>query len=153
MTTAEHLSQIQTLWSVVRRAHGDRLSQHQQAQERLLARYGGAARRYLLAALRDEDEADDAYQDFMLRFVRGDFHAADPAKGRFRSFLKTVLYRMIVDRQRARSDWRAAHHPRHWVGFKAARRWSRWHVGRNRRRRGSVSQTTLLRLQTGAGLG
>jgi RNA polymerase sigma-70 factor (ECF subfamily) len=102
MASDEHLSEIQTLWSVVRRAHGDRVSQIRQAQESLLERYGGAARRYLLGALRDEDAADDVYQDFVLRFVRGDFQSADPEKGRFRSFLKTVLYRMIVDRQRAR---------------------------------------------------
>ncbi len=41
------------------------------------------------------------YQDFVVRFLRGDFHKADPAQGRFRAFLKTVLYRMIVDYQRA----------------------------------------------------
>jgi RNA polymerase sigma-70 factor (ECF subfamily) len=102
MASDEHLSQIQTLWSVVRRAHGDRVSQIRQAQESLLDRYGGAARRYLLGSLRDEDAAADVYQDFVLRFVRGDFHTADPEKGKFRSFLKTVLYRMIVDCQRAR---------------------------------------------------
>lgn len=102
MSSDEHLSQVQTLWSVVRRAHGDRATQVRQAQEMLIERYGGAARRYLLAALRNEDAADDVYQDFILRFVRGDFHSADPEKGRFRGFLKTVLYRMIVDYQRAR---------------------------------------------------
>ena len=102
MSTDEHLSQIPTLWSVVRRAHGERVTQIRQAQELLLERYGGAARRYLHAALRANDVADDVYQDFVVRFLRGDFHKADPAKGRFRAFLKTVLYRMIVDHQRAR---------------------------------------------------
>jgi RNA polymerase sigma-70 factor (ECF subfamily) len=98
----EHLSQIPTLWSVVRRAHGDRATQLQQAQESLIERYGGAARRYLLGALRNEDAADEVYQDFVLKFLRGDFRSADPEKGRFRSFLKTTLYRMIVDHQRAK---------------------------------------------------
>ena len=102
MTADEHLSQVQTLWSVVRRAHGERVTEIRQAQEMLLQRYGGAARRYLRAALRSEDAADDVYQDFVVRFLRGDFHKADPTKGRFRAFLKTVLYRMIVDHQRAR---------------------------------------------------
>jgi RNA polymerase sigma-70 factor (ECF subfamily) len=73
-----------------------------QAQEQLIERYGGAARRYLLAALHSEDAAADVYQDFVLRFLRGDFRNADPQKGRFRAFLKTVLYRMIIDYQRAR---------------------------------------------------
>jgi RNA polymerase sigma-70 factor (ECF subfamily) len=56
----------------------------------------------LLAALHSEDAAADVYQDFVLRFLRGGFRAADPGKGRFRAFLKTALYRMIVDYQRAR---------------------------------------------------
>lgn len=102
MSSDEHLSQIPTLWSVVRRAHGDRVTQLRQAQETMIERYGGAARRYLLGALRDEDAADEVYQDFVLRFLRGDFRSADPEKGRFRSFLKTILYRMIVDYQRGR---------------------------------------------------
>ncbi|MEQ8789955.1 MAG: sigma-70 family RNA polymerase sigma factor [Pirellulaceae bacterium] len=102
MSSDEHISQIPTLWSMVRRAHGDRVSQLQQAQQTMIDRYGGAARRYLLGALRNEDAADEVYQEFVLKFLRGDFRSADPKKGRFRSFLKTILYRMIVDHQRAR---------------------------------------------------
>lgn len=102
MSSDDHLSQVQTLWSVVRRAHDDQTAHRRQAQDLLIERYGGAAKRYLLAALRSEDAAADVYQDFVLRFVRGDFRGADPEKGRFRAFLKTVLYRLIVDYQRAR---------------------------------------------------
>ncbi len=96
-----HLSQIQTLWSVVRRAHGDHTAV-QSAQQSLLDRYGGAVRRYALAALRDEDAADEVLQEFALKFVRGDFGQADPERGRFRAFVKTVVYRLIVDYQRKR---------------------------------------------------
>ncbi|MEX2316800.1 MAG: sigma-70 family RNA polymerase sigma factor [Pirellulales bacterium] len=96
-----HLSQIQTLWSVVRRAHGDHTAV-QSAQQSLLDRYGGAVRRYALAALRDEDAADEVAQEFALKFVRGDFGKADPGRGRFRAFVKTVVYRLIVDYQRRR---------------------------------------------------
>lgn len=95
-----HLSQISTLWSVVRQAHGDQTLDARSAQEELLRRYGGAIRRYLIAALRNEDAADDVYQEFSLKFVRGDFAGADPSKGRFRAFVKTCLFRMIVDHQR-----------------------------------------------------
>lgn len=105
MTMDEHhLSQINTTWSIVRRAHGERSTGVQPAQEEMLRRYGDAARRYLLAALRDTDAADEVYQDFALRFVRGDFRAVDPERGRFRNFLKSVLFRMVVDyfRQRKR---------------------------------------------------
>ncbi len=75
-----HLSRIQTAWSMVRRAHGDHTAV-QAAQQSLLDRYGGAVRRYALAALRDEDAADEVFQEFALRFVRGDFGNADPERG------------------------------------------------------------------------
>jgi len=94
-----HLSRIQTAWSVVRQAHGDHTAV-QSAQQALLDRYGGALRRYALAALRDEDAADEVFQEFALRFVRGDFGNADPERGRFRAFVKTIVYRLIVDYQR-----------------------------------------------------
>lgn len=94
-----HLSRIQTAWSMVRRAHGDHTALPI-AQQALLDRYGGAVRRYALAALRDEDAADEVFQEFALRFVRGDFKGADPERGRFRAFVKTSVYRLIVDYQR-----------------------------------------------------
>jgi RNA polymerase sigma-70 factor (ECF subfamily) len=94
-----HLSRIQTAWSMVRRAHGDHTAV-QGAQQALLDRYGGAVRRYALAALRDEDAAAEVFQEFALRFVRGDFGNVDPERGRFRAFVKTVVYRLIVDFQR-----------------------------------------------------
>ncbi len=95
----DHLSMIQTAWSMVRRAHGDHTAV-QSAQQSLLDRYGGAVRRYALAALRNEDAADEVFQEFALRFVRGDFGKADPERGRFRAFVKTIVYRLIVDYQR-----------------------------------------------------
>jgi RNA polymerase sigma-70 factor (ECF subfamily) len=94
-----HLSRIQTVWSVVRQAHGDDTAVHA-AQKTLLDRYGGAVRRYALAALRNEDAADEVLQEFALKFVRGDFGQVDPDRGRFRAFVKTVVYRLIVDYQR-----------------------------------------------------
>ena len=53
--------------------------------------------------LKDEDAADVVFQEFSLRFVRGDFGNVDPARGRFRSYVKTVIYHLIVDHQRRRS--------------------------------------------------
>jgi RNA polymerase sigma-70 factor (ECF subfamily) len=106
-----HLSQIQTAWSIVRRAHGDHTAV-QAAQQTLLDRYGGAVRRYALAALRDEDAADEVCQEFALRFVRGDFGNADPERGRFRAFVKTIVYRLIVDYQR-RQKKRSREGPMH----------------------------------------
>jgi RNA polymerase sigma-70 factor (ECF subfamily) len=102
MTAPEHLSLIDTLWSIVRRAHGDQTTDVQAAQRSLLDRYSGAARRYLSGALRDEDAAEEAFQEFALRFVRGDFRCADAERGRFRNFLKSVLFRLVADYHRGR---------------------------------------------------
>jgi len=102
MTVDDRLSRIDTMWSVVQRAHADQTMEVRRAQEELLDRYGGAIRRYLLASLRDENAADEVFQEFSLRFVRGDFHRANPEVGRFRSFLKTTLFRLIVDYHRKR---------------------------------------------------
>jgi RNA polymerase sigma factor (sigma-70 family) len=99
-TPQDHLSEIKTLWSVVQRAHGDDAPAVRSAQERMLDIYGGAVRRYLMAALRTEDGVDEVYQEFALRFVRGDFRNVNPDRGKFRSFLKTCLYHLIVDYQR-----------------------------------------------------
>jgi len=101
MTVAnDHLSEIQTLWSVVQRAHVGEADAIRTAQEQLLGTYGGAIRRYLLGAFRSEDAADEVFQEFSLRFLRGDFRGVTPDRGRFRSFLKTCLYHLIVDHQR-----------------------------------------------------
>jgi len=100
MPPESRLSRIETLWSVVRRAHDHGGSEATDAQQVLLDQYGGAVRRYLLAALRNEDAADEVFQEFALKFVRGDFEKANPNKGRFRQFVKTVIYRMVVDHQR-----------------------------------------------------
>src|SRR5262249_3685254 len=62
-----------------------------------LERYRPAVYRYLLACLSDADAADELFQEFSLRFVRGDFRNANPEKGRFRDLLKSALYHLIVD--------------------------------------------------------
>ncbi|WP_425396216.1 RNA polymerase sigma factor [Aeoliella sp.] len=98
----DRLSQIDTLWSMVQHAHRKDATLHLNAQQEMLDRYGGAVQRYALAALRDEDAANEVFQEFALKFVRGDYGKADPTKGRFRSFLKTSLYHLIIDYQRKR---------------------------------------------------
>jgi RNA polymerase sigma-70 factor (ECF subfamily) len=91
-----HLSRIDTLWTVVCRVHqegGDVPG----AQRQLLERYGGAARRYLLAATRDADADDELFQEFAVRFLRGGLRGATPERGRFRDFLKGVLVHLVID--------------------------------------------------------
>lgn len=78
-------------------AHGGPDQKQAEAQRALLARYGPAIQRYLLGALRDPTVADDAYQEFAVKFLRGDFRSASEEKGRFRNFLKVVLSRIVAD--------------------------------------------------------
>jgi RNA polymerase sigma-70 factor (ECF subfamily) len=99
MDDDDHISRIPTVWTMVREAHGDHTAV-QAAQQKLLDRYSGAIRLYALSALRNEDAADEVCQEFALKFVRGDFGNANPERGRFRAFVKTVVYRLIVDYQR-----------------------------------------------------
>ncbi len=98
----DRLSRIDTMWSMVQQAHRPDATEFGLAQQQLLDRYGGAVRRYALAALREPDGADEVYQEFALKFVRGDYGNATPEKGRFRSFLKTSVYHLIIDHQRRR---------------------------------------------------
>jgi RNA polymerase sigma-70 factor (ECF subfamily) len=90
------LSQIGTLWTVVCQAK-DPADAVRAAQNRLLARYGGAARRYLLAATRDPEAADELFQEFAVRFLRGGLRGANPERGRFRDYLKGVLVHLVAD--------------------------------------------------------
>src|SRR5262249_48954118 len=58
------------------------------------------AYRYLRGALRDEDAALELLQEFVLRFLRGDFRRADPGSGRFRDYLKAALIHLVADYHR-----------------------------------------------------
>jgi RNA polymerase sigma-70 factor (ECF subfamily) len=97
------LSRITTLWTLVREAHADVAEGVPEAQQRLLEYYCGAAYRYLLGAVRNEQDAEELFQEFALRFLRGDFRRADPGKGRFRDYLKTALIHLISDHRSAQT--------------------------------------------------
>jgi RNA polymerase sigma-70 factor (ECF subfamily) len=94
------LSRIETQWSMIQMANQAKHGGADKAQTELFERYAPAIRRYLRASLRNEEAAADVFQEFALRLVRGDFRNADCAKGRFRSMLKTALYRLMVDYHR-----------------------------------------------------
>jgi RNA polymerase sigma factor (sigma-70 family) len=96
------LSQLTTEWSLVVQSHLGSPEQIAAAQVELMDRYAGAVHRYLLSATHDPDAAAELAQEFALRFVRGDFHRADPTRGRFRDFVKRALRNLIIDDQRRR---------------------------------------------------
>ncbi len=98
----DHLSQMATQWTLLFCARGGPDGEVRSARRQLLEQYGPAVRRYLLAAVRDPEAADELYQEFALRLVDGRFDRAHPERGRFRDFLKTCLYHLVVDRQRRR---------------------------------------------------
>lgn len=91
------LNQIATLWTRVRQAHGDDGEDGRQARHLLLTRYQGAIRRYLLGALRNPDAAEELSQDFAYRFLTGGLKGADRERGRFRDFVKGVLFHLVAD--------------------------------------------------------
>jgi RNA polymerase sigma-70 factor (ECF subfamily) len=96
----DRLSRIQTEWTLVRQAHDGPTDAVRAAQEKLLARYGGAVQRYLVSVVRDRDRAEELFQEFAYRLVNGDLHGADPQRGRFRNFVKGVLFHLIADDRR-----------------------------------------------------
>ncbi len=70
-------------------------------QAEVLKRYCGAIYRYSLKVLGDADLADEACQEFAMRFVRGDFRHADPDRGRFRDYVKTSVIHLLGEIRRS----------------------------------------------------
>jgi RNA polymerase sigma-70 factor (ECF subfamily) len=91
------IGKIETDWSDIFLAHFGEHDRARAAQARLMYRYVGAVRRYFLGALRDRDLADELAQEFAVRVLRGDFHRADPGRGRFRDFIRTAARNLIYD--------------------------------------------------------
>jgi RNA polymerase sigma factor (sigma-70 family) len=101
----EQLNLISTQWSLVRRAQLGPANATNSAQEQLLERYSAAAHRYLCKVLNDPDAADEVFQEFALRLVRGDLGGANPNRGRFRNFVKGTLFHLIADYRKQRGKW------------------------------------------------
>ncbi len=95
----ERLNDISTLWSVLQAAHGGEENRAQAAREIIVDRYGKAIRRYLLAAVSAE-EADDLFQEFALTLIQGKLHSADRSKGRFRDYIKVILFNLVAQHRR-----------------------------------------------------
>jgi RNA polymerase sigma-70 factor (ECF subfamily) len=93
----QHLSRISTLWTAVRQAHGPAADARSAAQQQLVQRYARAIFRYLLGAVRDPEVAHELFQEFALHLVRGDFRHADPARGRFRNYVKSALFHLVIE--------------------------------------------------------
>ena len=95
------LNLIDTRWTLVVQAHAEG-TVAAVARRDLFDRYCGAAWRYMLAVTRREDVAEELFQEFALRLMRGDFCRATAQRGRFRDYLKAVLINLVRDFYRAR---------------------------------------------------
>src|SRR6516162_4885261 len=100
---ASRLSRISTIWEALRQAHEGTGGAAEEARRLLVERYGGAVYRYLHAALRDPHAAEDLTQEFALRLVRGDFRKVNAERGRFRDYVKTVLFRLVSRHRKRRT--------------------------------------------------
>ncbi len=102
----ENLSEINTYWPLVdvakRRGPGSR-----EAQEWVLHRYERAIRRYLSATLPDEDAVSEVYQEYAKLLAGGSFARVEPARGKFRWYLKKTLSNLVND------YWRRVKRTRH----------------------------------------
>jgi RNA polymerase sigma-70 factor (ECF subfamily) len=94
-----HLSDIVTLWPDVETAQAGG-EESAAAQARLFERYGGAVRRYLLAMVRDQALADDLTQEFAVALVGGNMRNANPQRGRFRDYVKGILFHLVSTHRR-----------------------------------------------------
>src|SRR5262245_43618137 len=93
----QRLSQIATQWTMLYQAHKGEADEAAVARQVLMQRYCGAVFRYLLRAVRDVTVAEDLTQEFALRFVQGRFGQVDREQGRFRSYVKGALFRLVQD--------------------------------------------------------
>jgi RNA polymerase sigma-70 factor (ECF subfamily) len=108
---AQRLSQISTAWTLLAKARGRPEDPEARAWAALIERYHEAAHRYLLAVARDPDVAAELFQEFAVKFLRGDFGRADRTRGRFRDYLKTSLRHLVSAHHRAARPGQALEHP------------------------------------------
>lgn len=100
---AQRLSQIATQWSLIERAQVEAGDGARAAQLELLCRYGGAVYRYLRKVVQEQQAVEDLCQELALRLTSGRFGGLEPRRGRFRDFLKGVLFHLIADHRRRRA--------------------------------------------------
>lgn len=97
----DHLTDLETSWTTVRTAHIPGPAGHAAMRE-LISRYHDAVERYLRLKLRDQNLADEVFQEFWTKLLTHKLAGADHNKGRFRDYLRTVLHRLIIDHFRNR---------------------------------------------------
>ena len=93
-----------TAWSVVRAAQRSDCPEYVTALNRCIAAYWRPVYCFLRAHGHPTHHAEDLTQEFFLRFCERDWiRRADPQRGRFRTFLLSVLKRFLSDQGPGRS--------------------------------------------------
>jgi len=88
---------LPTRWTLVLRAQGES-DEGRAALSELCGNYYQPVLRFLLREGRDEDAARDLTQEFFARILgRGAIGGADPARGRFRTYLLGALKHFLAD--------------------------------------------------------
>lgn len=89
-----------TRWTLVLRSRGD-APEARRALGELCEVYLAPVFRFLRSEGRAEDDSRELAQEFFARLLtRGGFDGADPAKGRFRSYLLGALKHFLAERRR-----------------------------------------------------
>ncbi|MGE3820498.1 MAG: RNA polymerase sigma factor [Isosphaeraceae bacterium] len=108
MSDKLRLTEIPTEWTLIRTSQtslpeGAKMSEESRdATHILVGRYHDAIERFLRMKLRDQNLVDEVKQEFWTKFLSQKLAGADPSKGRFRDYLRTVLHRLIIDHFRGR---------------------------------------------------
>ena len=100
------LDRVATRWTLVLRAGDTADPNALEARRLLVLRYAPAIRSYVAALVRDEELADELAHEIVLRLLQGQFRGADPARGRFRDYLKVAIKNAV------RNYWRRAERAR-----------------------------------------
>ena len=91
----QRLDQIETRWSLLRLAHQATLPQSGPARNELAMLYRRAIRAYVGALVSEQQDADELSQEVLVRLLSGNFHRADPQRGRFRDLLKVSVANLV----------------------------------------------------------
>ena len=87
-----------TAWTMVRKAQDPQSPERLAAMNRCVAGYWRPVFYYLRARGHSFPQAEDVTQDFFMRFFEKNWiQPADPGRGRFRTFLLTILKRFLSD--------------------------------------------------------
>lgn len=91
-----------TQWTLIWRAADERSEDGKPALAEVVHRYWEPLYAFARRQGFSREDAEDATQEFLAEWMRGELLSkADPAKGRFRSYLLTIWKRFLIDRRRA----------------------------------------------------